>query len=275
MANTSDGKGDPPDPPNAYLNTDTLSLDSSPVHRANNDSFPTEIDQDLPCNSNHRPHISARSSNQDQNESPIFNHRTPSSPDCPITATTAHSANIDSPDIDEEIDFYEADTDFEPAPARTDSDTVGITDSAINSPDVETPGSPTLIDRLQYATNSKWDNSSLCQVSYRKKHKSHAIDHNNTDISECTANATVPGYSSLPPHKHTAYNASNNFDALGPRDSTGTPLITNTTTTPNTPNSFAARVQNDVTATPSATDGCMDTDAKNPDQTTNDNTTDN
>mmetsp|Transcript_20739 Transcript_20739/g.43414 ORF Transcript_20739/g.43414 Transcript_20739/m.43414 type:complete len:86 (+) Transcript_20739:316-573(+) len=48
MANTSDGNRDPPDPPNARMNTDALSLDSPSVHRANNDSIPTEIDQDFP-----------------------------------------------------------------------------------------------------------------------------------------------------------------------------------------------------------------------------------
>ena len=47
MANTSDGKGDPPDPPNAHMNTDALPSDSFPVPSAKQDSIPIDIDQDL------------------------------------------------------------------------------------------------------------------------------------------------------------------------------------------------------------------------------------
>lgn len=148
-------------------------------------SITTLADPDSPYNSNHSPHVSAHSSNQDQNGSPILS---------PIAVTT------DSPITDDAIDFYETDTNFEP-PA-TDTFTL---------PDVEMPGSPTLIDHIPYATNSEWENSPWSQVSYRRKHTSRA-----TDV-EGTANNSVPGHDTLTPASR------NNFNTLGPRDSTGIP----------------------------------------------------
>mmetsp|Transcript_14657 Transcript_14657/g.30370 ORF Transcript_14657/g.30370 Transcript_14657/m.30370 type:complete len:111 (-) Transcript_14657:300-632(-) len=47
MANTSDGNGDPPDPPSAHHPTDALRIYSPSMQRAKNDSIPTEIDDDM------------------------------------------------------------------------------------------------------------------------------------------------------------------------------------------------------------------------------------
>jgi hypothetical protein len=47
MANTSDSKGDPPDPLNAHHTTDALRIPSPSMQQAHNDSIPTDIDEDM------------------------------------------------------------------------------------------------------------------------------------------------------------------------------------------------------------------------------------
>ena len=47
MATTSDGYGDPPDPPNSPTTTDVSFTQSHPSHSAKNDSILTEIDEDM------------------------------------------------------------------------------------------------------------------------------------------------------------------------------------------------------------------------------------
>ena len=166
MATASDsGKGDPPDPPNAHINTDALPSDSSPVHSAKNDSIPTDIDQDL---------LNNRHSDQDQDQSDddmeFYDTDIDNALDFTIPAPQkdtkvtgydilmthsppvdsshdANSMNIDdlgtaTTDIDLLVD--DTDTDFETPPAKTNNDTVGI-DSATK----------TIPYRLRYATNSE------------------------------------------------------------------------------------------------------------------------
>ena len=101
MANTSDGgKGDPPDPPNANTNNDTLSTSTPAAHSAKNDSVPTKIDRVWTNYSTTSP--PAHSAHSDSpNRSPIvINNATPH-PDSTDNALspynpTAHSVKNDS-----------------------------------------------------------------------------------------------------------------------------------------------------------------------------------
>ena len=118
MVNTSDDNGDPPDPPNANPPTDALFTHSPTVHSAKNDSIPTEIDQDLPSNSSHRPpipttrHIDHDHTDQDRERSPVLNNNAPTHPD---------NANNDSfsTDIDAKMEFYK--TNRTPSPTDNPS----------------------------------------------------------------------------------------------------------------------------------------------------------
>ena len=196
MTNTSNGYGDPPDPPNANRPPDTLFTHFLTFHSAKLNSIQTEIDQDLPYNSSHRPptptarHTDHNHTDQDQDWSPVFNNHAPTRPDNTNNDTmTDIDAKMEfyktnrtkSPYIDADMDLSEPDTDLAPAPA-TDS---GTTSTSM-------PGLPNRHNRLQYTTNSKWDNSPYNQVSYRKKHTSHAIDAD-ADFTDQSTDNRMPG----------------------------------------------------------------------------------
>mmetsp|Transcript_20891 Transcript_20891/g.46409 ORF Transcript_20891/g.46409 Transcript_20891/m.46409 type:complete len:166 (+) Transcript_20891:118-615(+) len=103
MANTSDGKGDPPEPTNTSINTDALSLSSPAVHSPKNDQVPTEIDQDLTYYSTTRPPVDY----YHPDRSPTLNNNIRFSPDSAIGApsnphSAVHRAKNDS--VSAEID---------------------------------------------------------------------------------------------------------------------------------------------------------------------------
>ena len=80
------------------------------------------------------------------------------------------------------MEFYATDTDFEPTPA---TDTVGNHDAVM-------PGSPISINRLQYATDSEWDNSPWSQVSSRNKKNKQNKKQNTSHATDAAANTNNP-----------------------------------------------------------------------------------
>ena len=96
MATTSDGKGDPPDPPNAHHNTDALRIPCPSMQQAHNDSIPTEIDEDMD-----------------------FYDMEPSKIGAP-THPLARRSDHDKQPSNDHLEFYDIDTDATPDPPSSD-----------------------------------------------------------------------------------------------------------------------------------------------------------
>ena len=75
MANTSDGKGDPPDPPNDYAYANGIPPNSSHVPSANNNSIPTDINQDL-LNNHHSDNDQHQSDDHDDDDMEFYDSNT-------------------------------------------------------------------------------------------------------------------------------------------------------------------------------------------------------
>ena len=176
MANTSDGKGDPPYSPHATIKTNAPSPYPPVAPRANNHSIPPETDRELLSNSSHDDelnfdfykHADIEDANMLDNDATLD---TDNGVKLPTTrgAVTAHSADTDTdgfahnnnnehmPDIVTEMSNYDTNSTLlyhttTNATVDTDNNTPAVQPTADSS-------HPTTIDRILYPTTSEWDHS--------------------------------------------------------------------------------------------------------------------
>ena len=173
MANASDGgKGDPPDPPNAHMNTDAIPSDPPSVYRDNEDSNPPHIDQvmltERPYEHDHEQAPANAQFHEfytdDDTDIDLTN-------DSPFPDDTADDDDNDDIDMIDRTDINNIDTVHHVNNNNNDNihdhpNTDAKTDNGHTTNISPIPGK---YNWLSYPTDSKWDSSPWSHVSSKKK----------------------------------------------------------------------------------------------------------